>query len=281
MSTPAGAPAISSLGDIASSRQFAEIDQLPETLRHLLGPSLRDLPGGEHGPAVQKRRRKIRSMPTGTLRVSVRQTLQLLNRHPLVDLQAWAASQRRLGTLMSQRAVEDDWTAQLEARRRRLDKLADIQAHKRQHRRLIDRERHAEQIPEEHARRYQALCDWQFDRIQQLLQSQWHAQELLDLQEGALDELITALPPHLLVELGSQPRQRETHEVWRQGTLAILRFRKEHHIEDPDRALGDPSVGASRQLRRRQVEIVIDQAHQHGERLSSGEPVNTPDVGLP
>jgi len=67
--------------------------------------------------------------------------------------------------------------------------------------------------------------------------------------------------------------------------LAILRFRKDYHIQDPDRALGNPSIGASHRLRRSQVEVVIDQArqliNQPPEPFPLGEHLNIPDVGLP
>ncbi len=295
MTNPTGPAAPPCLGDIASSTQLAEVTRLLEALRHPLGPSLRDLPGGEHGPAAQQLRRQTPSMPTGALRASVHQTLQLLDRRPTVDPQAWAATRRRLDTLMSQRAVEDDWIALLEARRRRLGPFGDSEASKaldvdfqirKQHRRwLIDRERHAERVLEEHERRYQALCDWHLDHLPQLVQAQWHAKELLDRQERALDEVVASPPPYLLAELGPPPRPREARQVWRQGALAILRFRKDHHIEDPNRALGGPDVRASQRLRRSQVEVIVDQArrliHQPGEQLSLEGPLNLPEVGLP
>jgi hypothetical protein len=57
------------------------------------------------------------------------------------------------------------------------------------------------------------------------------------------------------------------------------------HIEDPDRALNDQSVDASRRLRRRQVGVVIDQAcqlvHLQGELFPLAALVNAPDVGPP
>src|SRR6266705_3969546 len=165
MSDPMGPPPMSCLRDIASSMQVAELGRLLRALRHPVRLSLRDLPGGEHGPAAQQLRRQTRSMSTSALRGSVHQTLQLLDTRPSVDPQAYAASRRRLGTLMSQRAVEDDWIARLQACRKRLGRRgdtetrkaldADIQVRKQQRRRLIDRERHAERIEEEHERRYQ------------------------------------------------------------------------------------------------------------------------------
>jgi len=234
-------------------------------------------------------------MPTNGLRASVHQALQLLDTRPSVDPQAYAASRRRLGTLMSQRAVEDDWIARLKAGRRRLSRLGDaeirkaldvdIQVRKQQRRRLIDHERHAERLVEDHERRSQALCDWQLDHLHQLVQAQWHAQAFLDRQERALDEVVAAPPPYLLAELGPPPRPLEARQVWRQGALAILRFRKDYHIQDPDRALGHASVDTSHRLRRSQVEVLIDQArqliNQPPEPFPLGEHLNIPDVGLP
>jgi hypothetical protein len=232
-------------------------------------------------------------MPTSALRVGVQQALQLLDTRPWVDPQAYAASRCRLGILMSRRAVEDDWIARLEARRRRLGRFddprtrnaldADIQVRKQQRRRLIDRERHAARIVEEHQRGYQALCDWQVDHLQQLVQAQWHARTLLERQEQALDEVVAAPPPCLVAELGAPPRSPEARQVWRQGALAILRFRKDFGIQDPDRALGRPCAGAS--LRRSQVEVLIDQTrqliHQRHQPFPLGESFNVPDLGLP
>ena len=55
------------------------------------------------------------------------------------------------------------------------------------------------------------------------------------------------------------------------------------HIEDPDQALDDQSVDASRRLRGRRVEVVIDQArqlvHLHGELFPLAESINAPGVG--
>ena len=295
MSDPMGPPPMSCLRDIASSMQVAELGRLLRALRHPVGLSLRDLPGGEHGSAAQQLRRQTRSMSTSALRGSVHQTLQLLDTRPSVDPQAYAACRRRLGTLMSQRAVEDDWIARLQACRKRLGRRgdtetrksldADIQVRKQQRRRLIDRERHAERIEEEHERRYQTLCDWHLDHLEQLVQARSHAQALPDRQERALDEVVAAPPPYLVAELGPPPRPLEARQVWQQGALAILRFRKDYHIQDPDRALGNPSIGASHRLRRSQVEVVIDQArqliNQPPEPFPLGEHLNIPDVGLP
>ncbi len=93
---------------------------------------------------AQEVRRQSRIMPTSALRASVHQTLQLLDTRPPVDPQAYAASRRRLGTLMSQRAVADDWIARLQARRGQFGQLdaetrkaldAEIQLRKRQRQR--------------------------------------------------------------------------------------------------------------------------------------------------
>src|SRR6266511_4528771 len=136
---------------------------------------------------------------------------------------------RRLGTLISQRPVEDDWIARLQARRRRLSRLsdtetrkaldADIEVRKRRRPRRIDRHRHAERIVEVHERHYQALCDWQLDHLQQLVQSRWHARALLDRQVLAPDEMIVSPPPYLLAELDAPPRSPEARQIWRHGVL--------------------------------------------------------------
>jgi hypothetical protein len=295
MTVPGAPCAAVSLRDIANSTDAIEIERLLGTLRHPRGPSLRDLPGGQHGPAAQQLRRQTVSTPTSALRASVHQTLQLLDNRPQVDPEAYAASRRRLGTLMSQRAVEDDWITRLRARRGRLGRFgeqglrkaldADIETRKQQRRRLINRERHAERVVDEHERRHQALHDWHTDHLYQLAEAQCHAQALLARQEAALD-LAAAVPPgYLLAELGGPPERPEARQVWRQGALAILRFRKDHHIEDPNRALGQPSVGASHRLRRSEVQVVGDQArqliNQHGEPAPLVEPLNAPDIGLP
>ena len=298
MSNPAGRSARPSLDDIASSPQLAEVTRLLRALRHRLGPSLRDLPGGEHGPAAQQLRRQTRSMPTSALRASVQQALQLLERRPPVDPQAWAASRCRLGTIMSQRAVEDDWIARLQARRRCLGSLgdvaasrtldADLRVRKQQRRRLINQERLAERIVAEHECCSRALCDWRLEHLPQLVQARWYAQALLERQERALDEVMVSPPPYLLAALGAPPRSSGARQVWRQGALAILailRFRTDHHIQDPDRALGDPAVGTCQRLRRGQVEVIVDQARQllqqPGEPFPGGEPFTGPDLGLP
>jgi hypothetical protein len=108
---------------------------------------------------------------------------------------------------------------------------------------------------------------------------------LLDRQERALDEVVAPPPPYLVAELGPPPPPLEARQVWQQGALAILRFRKDYHIQDPDRALGHPSIVASHRLRRSQVEVVIDQArqliNQPPEPFPLGEHLNIPDVGLP
>ena len=144
MNDPASQRATSLLRDIASSSQFAEISRLLNALRYLLRSSLRAVPGGSHGAMAQEVRRQSRIMPTSALRASVHQTLQLLDTRPPVDPQAYAASRRRLGTLMSQRAVADDWIARLQARRGQFGQLdaetrkaldAEIQLRKRQRKR--------------------------------------------------------------------------------------------------------------------------------------------------
>lgn len=86
-----------------------------------------------------------------------------------------------------------------------------------------------------------------------------------------------------MAELGAPPGSPEARQVWRQGALAILRFRKDFGIQDPDRALGRPCAGAS--LRRSQVEVLIDQTrqliHQPHQPFPLGESFNVPDLGLP
>jgi hypothetical protein len=108
---------------------------------------------------------------------------------------------------------------------------------------------------------------------------------LLERQEPALDEVVVSPPPYLLAKLGAPPRSGGARQVWRQGALAILRFRTDHHIQDPDRALGDPSVGACQRLRRGQVEVIVDQIRQllqqPGVPFPGGEPFTGPDLGLP
>ncbi|HZD68354.1 MAG TPA: hypothetical protein VFA45_05395 [Actinomycetes bacterium] len=217
-------------------------------------------------------RRQSRCMPTSALRASVHRTLQLLDTRPPVDPQGYAASRRRLGTLMSRGAVADDWIAWLQARQRQARRLSDTETHpaldaeiqmrKEQRRRLIDRDRHAELLVQEHERRLRALYNWQLNHLPQLVQGRWHAQELLDREERALDEVVVAPPPYLVAGLGAPPQATEGVEVWRRGALAILRFRKDYHIQDPDRVLGEPSVGGFRRLRRGPVEAVIDQVRQ-------------------
>jgi hypothetical protein len=234
-------------------------------------------------------------MPTSALRASVHRTLQLLDTRPRVDPQVYAACRRRLGTLMSQRAVADDWIARLQARQRRSARVGDaaartaldaeIELRKEQRRRLIERERHAERTVEEPERRLRVLYDWQLDRHQQLVEGRCHAQTLLERQERALDGIAATPPPYLLAALGVPPPAAEGRAVWRQSALAVLRFRKDYHIQDPDRALGDPSGAASWRLRRDQVEVLLDQArqliHEHSEPFPLPEPFTTPDLGLP
>src|SRR6266496_268087 len=295
MSDHAHPLSMSSPLDIAGTSKFAEIARLLDALRHPFRPSLHDLPGGRNGAAAQELRHQTPSMPTSALRASMHQTLKLLDTRPPVDPQPYTASRRRLGTLISQRPVEDDWIARLQARRRRLSRLsdtetrkaldADIEVRKRRRRRRIDRQRHAERIVEEHERHYQALCDWHLDHLQQLVQARWHARALLGRQERALDKVMAAPPAYLLSELGDPPRPPEAREVWRQGALAILRFRKDYEIQDPDRALGEPSVGASQRLRRSQVEVVIDQARQLIDQprdpFALSEPLTVFDLDVP
>jgi hypothetical protein len=285
--------AASLLRDVASSSESADLVRLLNGLRYLWGSSLRDISGGSDRAVALEVRRRSRSMPTSALRASVHRILQLLDTRPLVDPQGYAASRRRLGTLMSQRAIADDWIARLQAHRRRSDRLGDAETHraldaeiqgrKDQRRRLIDRERHAERIVQEHERRLQALYDWQLDHLQQLVQGRWHAQELLDREERALDEVVAAPPHYLVAGLGAPSQATEGLEVWRQGALAIVRFRKDYHIQDPDRVLGEPSVDASQRLRRGQVEVVIDQArqliHNPREPVPFDEPFNLRDLG--
>jgi hypothetical protein len=234
-------------------------------------------------------------MPTSALRASVQRILRLLDTRPPVDPRAYAACRRRLGTLMSQRAVADDWIARLQARQRQSARLGDaaartalqaeIELRNEQRRRLLDRERHAERTVEEHERRLQARYDWQLDHHQQLIEGQWHAQTLLERQERALDAFTATPPSYLLSALGVPPPVAEAREVWRQGALAVLRFRKDYHIQDPALALGEPSVDPSRRLRRSQVEVLLDQArqliHQPREPFPLPEPFTTPDLGLP
>jgi hypothetical protein len=278
---------MSSLQEIASSSEFAEIPQLLNALRHR--------PGGSHRDVTWEARRQSRSMPTSALRASVHLTLQLLDTRPPVDPQAYAACRRRLSTLMLQRAVADDWIARLQARQQQAARLGDAEARtaldteiemrKEQRRRLLDRERHAERIVEEHERRLQTLYDWQLDHFQQLVQGRWHAQALLERQERALDAFAATPPPYLLAALGVPPRVPQAGEVWRQGALAVLRFRKDYHIGDPDRALGDPSVDGSQRLRRDQIGVVVDQARQLLQQahqpLALDAPFDIPEVGLP
>jgi hypothetical protein len=239
-------------------------------------------------------------MPTSALRASVHRTLQLLDTRPPIDSQAYAACRRWLGTLLSQRAIEDDWIARLQAPQPRSARVGDaaartaldaeIEARKEQRRRLLDRERHAVRTVEEHERRLQVLYDWQLDHHHhhhhhhQLVEGRWHAQMLLERQDRALDGVAAAPPPYLLAALGAPPRAAEARAVWRQSALAVLRFRKDSHIQDPDQALGPPPIDASQRLRRSQVEVLVDQArqliHQHSEPFPLTEPFTTPDMGL-
>ena len=92
MTTAADPSTRSCLGDIASSPQLPELSRLLDALRPSLGPSLRDLPGEEHGPAARQLRRRTRLVATGELRVSVHHALQLLKTRPPVEAQGWAAS---------------------------------------------------------------------------------------------------------------------------------------------------------------------------------------------
>jgi hypothetical protein len=200
-----------------------------------------------------------------------------------------------VGALLSHRAVADDWIARLQARQRRPGRLADmqprraldaeIQLRRDQRRRLIDRPRHAERIVAEHERRLQALYDWQLNHLQQFLQGRCHAQTLLERGERALDEVAAVPPAYLVAELGDPSRLPEARELWRQGALSIVRFRKDYRIKDPERALGDPFVGAAQRFRRSQVEVAVDQARQllHASRqpFPFPEPFSIPDVGLP
>jgi len=295
MSDHAHPLSMSSPLDIAGTSKFAEIARLLDALCHPFRPSLHDLPGGRNGAAAQELRHQTRSIPTSALRASMHQTLKLLDTRPSVDPQPYTASRRRLGTLISQRPVEDDWIARLQARRRRLSRLsdtetrkaldADIEVRKRRRRRRIDRHRHAERIVEEHERHYQALCDWHLDHLQQLVQARWHARALLDRQERAPDEMMVSPPPYLLAELDAPPRSPEARQIWRHGVLAILRFRKDYDIQGPDHALGHSSVGATHRLRRSQVEVLTDQARQlinlPCDPVPLGEPLSAPDLGLP
>ena len=178
--------------------------------------------------------------------------------------------------IMPQRAIEGDWIGRLHARRKRLDRGGDAEAsraldaeprmHLQQRHRLLDRERHAEQILQERERRWQVLCDWQLDDLQQLVEARWPARKLLKRQECALVDGIMASPlAYLLAELGA---------------LVILRFRIDHHIQDPDRALGDPSVGASERLRRGRVEVIVDQVRQLLQRPASRSLAASPSPAL-
>lgn len=211
-------------------------------------------------------------MPTSALRASMHQTLELLDACPSVDPEAYAASRHLLRRLMAQRAVEDDWIARLRACRSRLGRFgkqdlrktldADIQARRRQRRQLINRERYAERVVEAHERRYQALCDWHVDHLHQLVQGHWHARTLLDRQDDAIELAVSQPPGYLLAQLGAPPAAAHAGQVWRQAALAILRFRKDHRIDNPHHALGYPSVGAVQGLRRSEVQLLIDQARQ-------------------
>jgi hypothetical protein len=233
-------------------------------------------------------------MPTSALRASLQEVLQLLDTRPPVDAQAWATSRRRLGVIMSQRAVEEDWIAWPQARRRHLGSFGDTEASRALHadirvhvqrRRLIDRERHAGRMLEEHERGWQAFCDWQLDHVPQLVQAQWHAQAVPERQERVLDEVVAAPPPYLLAELRLPPERPEGREVWRQGAQAILRYRKHFGIQDSDLAFGQPRVGASLGLRRGQVEVIVDLVRQliHQPRwpFPLNEGLNAPDLGAP
>jgi hypothetical protein len=294
MNDPAD-PRKTSPGDIASSAEFAEISLLLTAVRHLSGLSLPGSPGESHGTVVQEARRKSRSMPTSALRAGVSQTLRLLDTRPPMDPHGYATSRRRLGALTSQRAIEDDWIARLDAVRRqargpggaatRKVLKADIQVRKQQRGRLVARERHAEWIVKQHERRLQALYDWQLDHQRQLLQGQWHAQTLLDRQEQVLDAIVARPPPYLLTELGVPPRLPEARKIWREGALAILRFRKDYKIQEPDRALGKAALGGSQRLRRSQVEVLVDQVRQLIEepraQFSPTEPFDVPDLRGP
>jgi hypothetical protein len=225
----------------------------------------------------------------------VQQGLRLLDARPWVDPQARIASRQRLGAITSQRAIEDGWVARLEERRRRLDPVGDragakmrdaeLEARQQQLQRLMDRQRHAERILEEHERRWQAVCDWHLKHHPQLLQARWHALQLLERQERALDELEAAPPPYVLDELGAPPRAPQPRDAWRHGALAILRYRKDHHIQDPHRALGERSGTVAQRLRRGQVEVVIDLArqliHQPCDEVQLGERSNAPEVDGP
>jgi hypothetical protein len=285
----------SSLDDIANSRQLAELTGLLEALRDWVGSSLRALPGGEHGPAARQLRSQTRSLPTSALRASVQQGLRLLDMRPWVDPQVWVASRQRLSAITSQRAIEDDWVARLAERRRRLDTAGDragakmrdaeLKARRQQLQRLMDRERHAERIVEEHERRWQAVCDWHLKHRLQLVQARWQALELLERQERALDELAAAPPPYVLDELGAPPRAPQPRDAWRHGALAILRYRKDHDIQDVHRALGERSGAVAQRLRRGQVEVVIDLArqliHRPSDEVQLSGRSNAPEVDGP
>src|SRR6266545_7635910 len=296
MNDPASQRATSLLRDIASSSQFAEISRLLNALRYLLRSSLRAVPGGSHGAMAQEVRRQSRIMPTSALRASVHQTLQLLDTRPPVDPQAYAASRPTAG--------HADVPASC---RRRLNRAtaspsrAIRPARRRDPQGLGCRDPVAQAAAPAglstvsgmpsgswrsmSAGRLRALYDWQLEHLQQLVQGRWQAQALLDRQKRALDKVMAAPPAYLLSELGDPPRPPEAREVWRQGALAILRFRKDYEIQDPDRALGEPSVGASQRLRRSQVEVVIDQARQLIDQprdpFALSEPLTVFDLDVP
>ncbi len=265
-------PQMALLDDLASSAEALQVARVLQALERQTRPWLADLPGGERGSAARRVRQETCTMSTAGLRCSVVSALELLGTRSGIDPKAYEASWRRYGKLLSLRAVEDEWISRVRARRARLGRRGDrelrraldvdIAARKQQHSHLIGQARQAERLVELHEQRRRAWADRHVDHLHAVARGYWHARELRIRERRALDAVAANPPGHLLSELGRPPGDPVVRQLWQQGALAILRYRKDHGIQDPDRALGRPGAGGPERLRRSEVEVLADQTRR-------------------
>ncbi len=76
---------------------------------------------------------------------------------------------------------------------------------------------------------------------------------LADRRQLAITAACIAPPPYIASELGERPSDPAKRAVWDRGVSAIERYRQQHGINDPSRALGREATRATERARQREA----------------------------
>lgn len=146
-----------------------------------------------------------------------------------------------------QRLIRDEVTTRFEAmsrltRARRRDEVQQLQ------RRIASADTAEknlqEKLPELGAEQRQLETErknrerWLADRAPDIRRLDRIESELSRREAAVMRGVEVDVPRYIENELGPRPESRQTRNAWRQGVLVIERYRDEHGIKDPKRALG-------------------------------------------